>query len=38
MMTYIHKSEIPKDGLRNVAFSKIVVVNDPTKKERKEPV
>ena len=33
-MTYICKSKIPKDSLRNVAFSKIVVVERPHKKEK----
>jgi hypothetical protein len=33
-MRYIRKSDIPKDRLKNVAFSKIVVVERPQKKER----
>jgi hypothetical protein len=33
-MQYIRKSDIPKDRLKNVAYSKIVVVERPQKKER----
>jgi hypothetical protein len=31
---YIHKHDIPKDHLKQVAYSKIVVVERPQKKER----
>eukprot|EP00804_Cyclotella_cryptica_P010114 CCRYP_019272-RA/>CCRYP_019272-RA protein AED:0.25 eAED:0.25 QI:0/0/0/1/0.66/0.75/4/0/703 len=33
-MQYIRKSDIPKDRLKSVAYSKIVVVERPQKKER----
>ena len=33
-MTYIYKKDIPKDRLKNVAYSKIVVVERPQKTEK----
>ncbi len=33
-MEYIHRNEIPKDRLKNIAYSKIVVVERPHKKEK----
>ena len=33
-MTYIKRSKIPKDRLKNVAYSKIVAVERPQKKEK----
>ena len=33
-MSYIHKKDIPKDRLKNVVYSNIVIVDRPQKKER----
>ena len=33
-MEYIHRNEIPKDRLKNILYSKIVVVEWPQKKEK----